>query len=102
MSSKRPQLTAILKDKKGRVLSIGKNSWVKTHPLQAKYAKMVGEPYKQLLHAEIDSLIKCKDISKAYRIEVYRFYKDGKPANAKPCKICENALNQLGIQVWHT
>jgi tRNA(Arg) A34 adenosine deaminase TadA len=100
--NKQHSIKAILYDKKGNILSIGSNSYTKTHPLQAKYANQVGEPKKIFLHSEIDAIIKCKDISKAYRIEVYRFYKDGKPANAKPCKICENALNQLGIQVWHT
>ena len=36
------KITAIIYDKKGRVLSIGQNSYIKTHPYQAKIAKQVG------------------------------------------------------------
>jgi hypothetical protein len=32
--TKRQAITAIITDKKGRVLSIGQNSYSKTHPLQ--------------------------------------------------------------------
>ena len=36
-------LTAIIKDKRGNVLAIGKNSYTKTHPYQAKSTQYV--PY---------------------------------------------------------
>lgn len=91
-------ITAIIKDKKGNVLSMGFNSYIKTHTMQAKYARQVGEPKKLFLHAEIHALTLCKDLQKAYSIEVYRYYKDGTPANAKPCKICQAAIAATPIK----
>lgn len=92
-------LTAIIYDKRGKVLSIGQNSYVKTHPVMAKYAEEAGEPYKVFLHAEVHALIKCKDLSKAHRIFVSRYGKTGQPLNAKPCPICMGAIRRAGIEV---
>ena len=91
-------ITAIIFDKKGRVLSIGKNSYIKTHPTQARYARAVGLPEKQFLHAEIAAIIKCKSLEKAHRILVTRINKKGKPALAKPCLVCEVAIREAGIK----
>ncbi len=92
-------ITAIITDKRGRVLSIGKNSYVKTHPLQKHHCERVGLPDKVFLHAEIDAIIKCKDLSKAHKIQVFRFNNTGKAMLAKPCKVCEDALKQTPIKV---
>lgn len=92
-------LTAILYDKKGKILSIGKNSFVKTHPLQSKYANQAGLSEKIFLHAEIDAIVKCSDLSKAHRILVTRYNKTGQPLLAKPCEICQLALRHIGIKV---
>lgn len=96
-------VTAIIYDRKGRVLSVGQNSYVKTHPVQAKHAKKVGLPDKQFLHAEIAAIVKCKDLSKAYRIFVSRWNSRGEPILAKPCPICASAIKAAGISiVQHT
>jgi tRNA(Arg) A34 adenosine deaminase TadA len=96
-------LTAIIYDKKGRVLSIGKNSYVKTHPMMAKYANQVGEPQKLFLHAEIEAILRCKDLDKAYSIFVSRYNKHGHPALAAPCRVCQEAIKQSNIKkVFHT
>ncbi|MDB4378661.1 hypothetical protein N9Z41_02705 [bacterium] len=98
--SKRYQLKATLYDKRGRPLSTGQNSYKKTHPLQAKFAKLYGRSDEQIfLHAEIAALVKLKDWSKAYRIKVERYDFNGRPVNAKPCKICQAALDEAGIKV---
>lgn len=98
MSTKQ-NITAIIYDRKGRILSIGKNSYVKTHTLQAKHAEKVGLPDKQFLHAEIHAIVRCKDLSKAHRILVTRYGKEGQPLLAKPCPVCESALKQAGIKI---
>jgi tRNA(Arg) A34 adenosine deaminase TadA len=67
------EITAFIYDKRGRVLSIGKNSYIKTHPYQAKCAEEVGEGYKVFLHAEIDAINKCTNLDKAHRISIFRF-----------------------------
>lgn len=97
--TKKQDITAIIKDKRGRVLSIGKNSYVKTHPLQALHANRVGLPHKTFIHAEADAVIKCKDLSKAYKIEVYRFNNEGKPLLAKPCLVCQSLIKSTPIKV---
>ncbi len=92
-------LTAFIYDKRGMLLSMGKNSYVKTHPLQKKYAAKCGEEYKQHIHAEIHAIALCKNIKKAHRIVVMRFNAKGEPVNAKPCKICEMALSFTPIKI---
>jgi tRNA(Arg) A34 adenosine deaminase TadA len=93
------QITAIIYDKKGKVLSIGQNSYIKTHPLQAHYAKKVGQDYKIYLHAEVSAITRCPDLSRAYRILVTRYDKTGRPMLAKPCPVCESAIAATGIKV---
>lgn len=84
MSNKRFEISAIIYDKRGNILSIGKNSYIKTHPLQAKYAKQQGEDYKVYLHAEIHAIVKCFDIEKAHKIRIFRYNEAGQAVSAKP------------------
>lgn len=90
-------ITAVIYDKKGRVLSLGKNSYVKTHPKQARHAHKVGLPEKIFLHAEMDAIIRCRDLSRAYRILVTRVTRKGEYGNAKPCPVCQSAIKEAGI-----
>lgn len=92
-------MTAIIYDKRGRVLSIGKNSYFKTHPYQAKCAEQVGLPHKQFLHAEIHAIVKCKQLYKAHKIVVTRFDKAGGEKNARPCPVCQSAIEAAGIKI---
>ena len=92
-------------DKRGKVLSIGHNSYVRTHPLQAKMAQRVKLPKKEFLHAEMMALIRLlpQHRHKAHSITIYRFNADGTPALAKPCPVCESAIEACGIKhVWYT
>jgi deoxycytidylate deaminase len=85
-------------NKRGRVISEGINSFIKTHPYQARLAKIAGLPDKLFLHAEIDAILKCKRLDEAHTIEVSRFGCDGNPLNAKPCPICDLAIKEFGIK----
>lgn len=99
----KPNVTAFVYDKKGNVLGVGRNSYVKTHPLQAKAASAVGQPKRIFLHAEIDALTKVRDWSLAAKIVVVRRGAKGQELLAKPCPICEYVIKQTGIkQVEHT
>ena len=80
------------------MLSSGQNSYVKTHPLQARIAAVMGEPHKVYLHAEVSALIKC-DWKKAYRILVTRYGKDGSPLVAKPCRVCHQIISMTNIKI---
>lgn len=97
--NQKQDITAIIYDRRGRVLSVGKNSYEKTHPLQAMYAAKCGNPHKIYLHAEIDAIVRCKDLKKAHRIEVIRVAKNGDLVIAKPCSICQSAIEASGIKV---
>ena len=99
MSRRQTQnITAIIFDKKGKILSVGKNSYIKTHPMQAKHAHKVGLPEKIFLHAEMDAIIKCRNMSKAHKIVVTRVTRNGKYGNAKPCPVCKSAIKEAGIK----
>jgi len=101
--SRKHAVTALVYDKKGRLLSMGRNSYVKTHPIMAKMAEHVGEHYKIFLHAEVDALIKVKDWTKAHKLVITRFNKQGEPVLAKPCKVCQHMINMASIkEVEHT
>lgn len=97
MSKKRFSVKATVYDKRGRVLTVGENSYSKTHPLQAKYAVSVGLDDKIFLHAEIAALSKLKRFHKPYRIVVERYLSNGETAIAKPCKVCQAAIESHGI-----
>lgn len=97
-------VTAIILDKRGRPLSLGRNSYEKTHPLQAKAAQEAGEPYKVFLHAEVAAIVRLsdKDKERAHKMLVTRYNKEGKPLNAKPCRVCQRVIQSLNILVEHT
>ena len=95
-------ITAVIMDKRGQPLSIGRNSYTKTHPLQAKAAAKVGQPERIYIHAELDAIIRCKDMDRAYKIVVSRYNKQGQPVNAKPCLSCQYILSQTKLKVFHT
>lgn len=97
-------ITAVIYDRRGRVMSIGQNSYIKTHPMQAKYAKKVGEFHKIFLHAEIAAITRCQqNLKNAYRMVVTRYDKNGNPALAKPCAVCQSAIRSTNIKyVEHT
>lgn len=84
-------------DKRGRLISRATNSYTKTHPLQARYAKIAGEPKKQYLHAELHALLRAGD-AVVHTLVVERYTADGAPACAKPCKICSLAIKDWGVK----
>lgn len=98
-------IMAKITDKSGMVLSVGHSSYVKTHPLQKKYAQKVGLPKKEFLHAEMMAIIRLRphQLRKVHAITVYRFHEDGRPALAKPCPICQSMIEAAGIKhVYYT
>ena len=99
MSRKQFSLKATIYDKRGRAISVGENSYYKTHPLQVKMAKEAGREDAIYLHAEIAALVKLKDWSRAHRIKVERYSSKGDPLIAKPCEVCQVALDKAGIKI---
>lgn len=97
--TKRQNITAIIYNKRGYVLAIGKNSYEKTHPKMAQHGKKVGILKKEVVHAECAAIVKVKDIAKAYRIAVFRYSSKGEPLLAKPCPICQSMIDAAGIKI---
>jgi tRNA(Arg) A34 adenosine deaminase TadA len=91
MANKKHFILAKCYDKQGRLLSAAFNSYTKTHPLQAYFAKKVGHDDCEYLHAEIAALIKAKGKT-VHHITVERYGNHGQPLLAKPCPICEEAI----------
>jgi len=104
---KRPRkqytLQATIRDKRGRVLTRGTNSYVKTHPLQVSLSQQHGNGEAIYLHAEIQAIVRLKPHHKPYSIHIERYSKGGEPLLAKPCPLCERAIQLANIrQVSHT
>lgn len=98
---KRFEITAFAYDKRGKLLAVGHNSYVKTHRLQAHYAKKAGRPQAIYLHAELAALMKARQ--PVHRLVVVRYNADGSPGNAKPCEICQLAIKAFNVKhVEHT
>lgn len=90
-------IMAIAYNKKGDILSIGRNQYDKSHPKQAFFAKKVKRPKAIYLHAEIDALIRAK--TDVHKLHVIRVMPNGSYGLAKPCNICELALKHYGVKV---
>lgn len=91
------KVAAIILDKRNNLLSQGVNSYVKTHPLQKRYASRVGRN-KEFLHAEIAALIKCRNRNRAEKILIVRVGNSGKLLPINPCPVCELAIRTYGIK----
>lgn len=72
--------------------------------MQARHAKRVELPEKTFQHAECNAIVRCRDLSKAHKISVFRYNKQGKPVNAKPCPVCMSMIVETGIKeiTWTT
>jgi len=99
--TKQYTIYAAILDKKGQIISIGKNSFIKTHPKQFSY-NQYSNPFKLFLHAEIDALLKNKT-DNGYMMIIARMTKTGLIRSAKPCIGCFNAIQESNIKkVYYT
>ena len=91
------KVAAVVLDKRGRILSTGTNSYVKTHPIQARFSNMTGSEHRIYLHAEISALVKCRGAG--HKIFILRVGTDNQDLPAKPCPICELAIKEYKIKI---
>lgn len=93
---KKYKIIACALDKKGKVLSMKTNDYDCSHPLQKRFAEKVGRPEAIFLHAEIATLIAAK--KEVHKLLIARVDCEGKPLPAKPCPICEKAIEAFGVK----
>jgi tRNA(Arg) A34 adenosine deaminase TadA len=69
----------------------------------AYLAKMTGQNrFKIYLHAEVLAILRAGD-RPIHTITIERYHKNGSPALAKPCKMCQLFIEMNGIKkVIHT
>ena len=96
-SPSRKRVGAILLNK-GKIVSTGVNQETKSHPLQAKFAKMVGLDEKIYLHAEMSALVKNRSDCDTIVVARLGGHSGEELRNAKPCPICSLALESQGIE----
>jgi len=96
LQNKKQRLCAIVTNRRGHILNIGFNSYTKSHPKMAWYASKFNDFNKIYLHAEIASIIACD--KKPHTIYVARISKSGKISPATPCRICQEAIKDVGIE----
>jgi len=92
----KPDITATTFDKRGRIISVAKNSYVKTHTTQAKYAKKADQDYKIFLHAEILAIIRARG-RKIHKIRIEK-HNTTTSRLINPCPICQLAIKEAGIK----
>lgn len=92
------KLIAKIYDKRDRLLSTGTNSYVQTHPIQAHFARLVDQPHRIYLHAEIQAIIRARGKA-MHKIRVERYNAKGGEADAFPCPVCMLAIKKAGIKV---
>ena len=90
-------IQATIYNKQGMVLTQAINNYGRSHPVQARFADVAGEPERIYLHAEIAALVKLRKGMKPYKIFIQRIRKDGTTALAAPCPVCVAALKHWGI-----
>lgn len=96
-----PKMAAVIAKRK-KILAVGYNKH-KTHPMMLKYTD---NELRVSIHAEVDALVNAlKNYSPEELVgsEIYiaRLLKNGKTGIAKPCEICQKALEDHGITSIH-
>ena len=107
VSGGRVRTVAVFTDKRYNVLSVAGNTYVKTHPQQASWAKKRGSPDKQCLHAEMRAAIMLAKSGKANNAKflyVAAVSEAGNVLLAKPCAVCQMMLDESfpEINVFYT
>jgi deoxycytidylate deaminase len=88
-------------DKRNRIISIGENSSIKTHPMMLHYSTKSKRANKIYLHAEISAMVKSQRL--VHKLIVIRIDHNGQFALAKPCPLCQMALSDAKItKVYYT
>lgn len=95
MAMDNQNIVALAYDKHGHLISVGRNSYKKTHPIQYKYATSANRG-QIFLHAEIDALIKAH--FHVHKMVINRIGRTGRLLASQPCSMCLAALMDAGVE----
>jgi len=99
LCKKKYYITCTCFDKRGRVISVGTNSYSESSAMMRYYAVKSGNPEKKFNHAEIDAAWKCIKAKKTVaKMLILRYNSQGQFANACPCEVCKCMIEDLGIK----
>ncbi|MNQ96233.1 Cytidine and deoxycytidylate deaminase zinc-binding region [compost metagenome] len=87
------RVVAVLTDRKGKVVSVGINSYEKTCAKQGRIAKRLGLDEKVFTHAESHAINQDK-LMKGYKLTVVRIGARGELCYSAPCPICSERIRQ--------
>lgn len=76
----------------GKKISEAYNNYSKTHPIQAHFASIAGQPERKYLHAEILAIIRAGS-HKIHTLKITNL--NGKLST--PCPVCMAAIKAYGI-----
>lgn len=96
IGSDKPLIMAMAYDKNDILINCRFNSYKKTHPLQKHFAVLAGLPDKIYLHAEISCLVSAR--KQVETLVIIRLNKNGTHAMAKPCPICQLAIETYDVK----
>lgn len=93
------KIVAFVLNQKGHVLTVGWNSYTKSHPTQKLEAGLFGEEHKQYLHAEVSALTRLtrKQLGKQSAIVIIRLGSKNRLLAGCPCKICASVIAKYDI-----
>jgi tRNA(Arg) A34 adenosine deaminase TadA len=90
------RFACIITDRHGSIISQSFNSMTKSHPMQYKYACTHGNREQIFLHAEVAALVRCRKVP--YALYVARIDACNRPAMARPCEICMEAIKKAHVR----
>jgi deoxycytidylate deaminase len=94
------KIVAFVLNQKGHVLTVGWNSYIKTHPKQKEASILFGEVHKQYLHAEVCALTRLnkKQLGKQSAIVIIRLDSKNNLLPSCPCRICASVIHTYNIK----
>ncbi len=100
MTDKRFKITATGYNRKGHVVVKGINRYDKSHTWQQQLSVKAGLPEARIwLHAEVNCLLKAKNLrKKVHTLVVERYDEEGNPRMAFPCPSCQLAIKLSGVK----
>ena len=93
------KIVAFVLNQKGHILTVGWNSYIKTHPIQKVASALFGEVHKQYLHAEVCALTRLtkKQLGKQSAIVIIRLDSKNSLLAGCPCRICASVIHSYNI-----